>query len=201
MKLIIVRHGETDRNINAHLIDLGSESVPLNGTGLRQGEAVAKRLAREKIDVIVCSDLLRAKQTAALIQRYHPGLDIQYSSQLRERDSGDYAHRSVADRETAQQASGLGFRDWRPNGGESIRDVKIRAGQWLEQCRKTYPDRTVLMVSHGFFIFTLLEWAVEEGAEVAREKYRHHNSAVTTLDLPLGGAARVIHLNDIRHLR
>lgn len=199
MRLIIVRHGETDRNVDRHLPG-DNRSTPMNANGQRQTEAVARRLADEKIHIIYSSDLPRAKATTEAIAIYHPDVPIVFSTELRERNSGEYFNRTVAEREAAQQASGQSFRDWQPKGGESLNDVKRRAGRWLKLHRKKDADCTVLVVSHGLFIFTLLEWAVEEGAEVEKEKYSHLNTGVTILDVPLEGPSMVINLNDTSHL-
>jgi len=60
--LIVIRHGETDWN-RQHRFQ-GQIDVPLNETGLLQADRLAQRLADEPIDVLLASDLLRARQTA-----------------------------------------------------------------------------------------------------------------------------------------
>ena len=66
MELILIRHGETAWNAERRL--QGHLDVALNATGLQQAQALAAALKSEKLDVIVCSDLQRAQQTAALHQ-------------------------------------------------------------------------------------------------------------------------------------
>ena len=63
-ELILIRHGETDWN--RELRFQGQVDVPLNATGLEQARRVALRLQTEAfgIDHLVCSDLLRTRQTA-----------------------------------------------------------------------------------------------------------------------------------------
>ena len=70
VRLILVRHGETDWNRHARL--QGSTDLPLSQTGRAQGLAVSKRLSREKIDVLVSSPLLRAAETARMISDAQP---------------------------------------------------------------------------------------------------------------------------------
>ena len=63
-ELYVMRHGETDWN-RQHRFQ-GQIDVPLNDAGLAQAQRLARRLADESFDVIVTSDLLRARSTAEL---------------------------------------------------------------------------------------------------------------------------------------
>lgn len=199
MKLIIVRHGETDRNINDFLE--GHNDVPLNVTGKSQVDLLAKRLSTEHIDRIYSSDLVRAKETAKTIATFHPSAPVVIDKELRERDSGMFAHRPVADKRAAQQASGQHFRDWQPEGGESLRQVKERSGRWYVTHRVSDAGKTILIVSHGLFLSTLMEWALEDGADVEKEEYRHENAAITILDIPLTGSVTPLVINNTQHLK
>ena len=66
MKLIIVRHAESEANSKG--ISQGYknewEDTPLSGKGEQQAKKVAQRLKSEEISLIYSSDLKRAKQTA-----------------------------------------------------------------------------------------------------------------------------------------
>ncbi len=197
MKLIIVRHGETDKNLMPTHRGI---DAPLNKTGRLQSESVARRLAKEKINIIYSSDLRRARQTTDAILSLQPNVKVVYTKELRERNSGKSASQSKNEKETAQKMSGQSVHDWRPEGGESLRDLKDRSGQWLDTHRTQDAEKTILIVSHGLFIYTLLACAIEEGAEIENELYQHRNAAVTILDVPEKGVVKVIHLNDTAHL-
>lgn len=67
MNLLVVRHGQTNYNLN-HII-LSKTDDPLNETGISQAQTTAKNLEREKIDLIISSPLRRAKQTAEIINK------------------------------------------------------------------------------------------------------------------------------------
>lgn len=80
MRLILIRHGQTDANLR-HELDTGFPGTPLNPTGLAQAASLVERLADQPIEVVMASDITRARQTAeplaaarniALIS--HPGL-------------------------------------------------------------------------------------------------------------------------------
>ena len=65
-ELIVIRHGETDWN-RQHRFQ-GQIDVPLNAIGMAQAERLGERLAHEAIDVLVSSDLQRARRTAQPLQ-------------------------------------------------------------------------------------------------------------------------------------
>jgi broad specificity phosphatase PhoE len=199
LKLIIVRHGETDRNRFG--LHMGHAEVSLNDTGRQQAEYIAGRLASEPINTIYSSDLLRAKETARAISRRHPEAQLVLDPELRERNSGVFSTQPISEHEAARRASGQHYRDWKPPRGESLREVKNRAGRWYAQHRQKDANKTILVVSHGLFIYTLLEWAIEDGADVERSLLRHHNAAITILEVPGVGAAHIIQLNDTTHLK
>ncbi|MDO4718652.1 MAG: histidine phosphatase family protein [Propionibacteriaceae bacterium] len=64
MRLILVRHGETDSNV-AKALDTGFPGSPLNERGVAQAHALVDALAAEPIDALFSSDLPRARQTVA----------------------------------------------------------------------------------------------------------------------------------------
>ena len=65
MKLLLVRHGETDWNLARRY--QGQSAVPLNQKGIQQAEQLARRLSGEKIDAIYSSDSPRALETATQV--------------------------------------------------------------------------------------------------------------------------------------
>lgn len=84
MRLILVRHGESEANAKG--INQGQYlDTPLTKKGVEQAKKVAKRLKEEKIDMIYSSDLIRAKQTAREINKFHD-LKIIFDKRIREKD-------------------------------------------------------------------------------------------------------------------
>jgi len=63
MRLIMIRHGQTDANL-AHQLDTGFPGTPLNATGQAQAAGLVERLKDEPIEAIMASDIVRARQTA-----------------------------------------------------------------------------------------------------------------------------------------
>src|SRR5580704_18147328 len=85
MTILLVRHGETDGNA-ARILQ--RPEVPLNTRGMRQAEQLAQRLSAHGFVHIVCSDLLRARMTAAPLAA-RAGIEIEESPLLQERNFGD----------------------------------------------------------------------------------------------------------------
>ena len=63
--IYVTRHGQTDWNVQKKV--MGRCDEPLNETGLQQAEETRNNLLNTKIDIIICSPLQRAKQTAEVI--------------------------------------------------------------------------------------------------------------------------------------
>ncbi|MGE5717958.1 MAG: histidine phosphatase family protein, partial [Acidobacteriota bacterium] len=66
MLVRIARHGESEGNFAGSL--QGSRfDTPLSARGSRQAEYLAIRLARDAIDAVWASPLIRARETAAIV--------------------------------------------------------------------------------------------------------------------------------------
>ena len=136
--LYLVRHGETVDN--AAQIMQGQTPGKLNATGIKQAEEVARKMAGERIDVFVSSDLYRSIQTCEIIARPHHA-PVETTPLLRERDWGDFTGRFIPSLPKDPK-------DW-PDNIESIEKMKSRAQNFITWLRVAYPDKTILAVGHG----------------------------------------------------
>ena len=83
MNLLLIRHGATKANIDKRF--QGTLDYPLSEEGKKQAELLAARLKDERISMIYTSDLIRAKDTAEEIKRYHDKkIALEVMPQLRE---------------------------------------------------------------------------------------------------------------------
>lgn len=65
MKILVARHGQTDWNMEKRI--QGRTDIQLNNKGVEQAYKIKENLKKEDIDLIFCSPLKRAKQTANII--------------------------------------------------------------------------------------------------------------------------------------
>ena len=84
-RVIVVRHGETEWNVAARIQGHGDSN--LTSAGRDQARAIGARLARERIDAMISSDLGRAAETARLIAE-RCALPIELDARFRERAFG-----------------------------------------------------------------------------------------------------------------
>ena len=84
--IYLVRHGQTDWNLEKKT--QGHTDISLNDNGREQAKLVSKVIKDYKIDKIYSSDLLRARETADIINEKF-GLNILTDNRLREINYGD----------------------------------------------------------------------------------------------------------------
>jgi broad specificity phosphatase PhoE len=96
-KLILVRHGHTPLNRPGDDERLRSWlDVPLDQTGIEEATRTAAALARYPIQVIYCSDLRRARQTAEVLRRRIKA-PVVATSELRPWNLGAFGGQRVKD--------------------------------------------------------------------------------------------------------
>lgn len=153
-KIILVRHGETEANRRSHFAE--SDEIPLTETGRLQARQLALRLAREfRPAVLLSSRFLRARETSEIIA-HSLDLETEVIAGIHERDFGCLKGHPYA--RMADQMSLDSRYDpfhawmWKPEGGESQEDVRLRAGSVLDSLRVRYGEQQVIVVCHGAVI-------------------------------------------------
>lgn len=153
-QIILIRHGETAWNAERRL--QGHLDIPLNREGERQAALLAGALASSTIDLIVASDLGRARQTAQAVASLR-GLAVQSDPALRERAYGGFEGLLYSEIEARFPAD---FAAWQardvdarlPAGkhqGESFRDFYARTTSAILAWGVGHPGKTVVLVAHG----------------------------------------------------
>lgn len=148
-KLYIVRHGKTSWNEKGLL--QGSTDIELNPDGIKEAKELALKLDLSKIDICISSPLKRARQTAKILVGNK--LKIIYDDLLKERGFGNYEGKKINYDLIGKQWDYL-LND-SSNGIESIKDCLDRAKIFLDKIKKEYPNKNILIVSHGGFIKAL----------------------------------------------
>jgi broad specificity phosphatase PhoE len=157
--LWLVRHGQTDWNLEGRWQGQSSLAPGLNDIGRAQALAVRAQLKGMHISAIYSSDLLRARQTAGLFAE-PLGLTVTLEPRLREINLGvwegmpsDEIER-LYPRELAER--GRDPLHAQAPQGESPLEVAERVIPAVDDIAEKYPGRTVLIVAHGVSLAVIL---------------------------------------------
>jgi broad specificity phosphatase PhoE len=143
--IVVVRHGETEWS--AALKHTSRTDVPLAPAGRRRAHELAPELSGRDFDLVLCSPLRRARETAELAGFPEPTID----PDLREWDYGEYEGLTT-DEIRALRAGWNLWQDGCP-GGETPDQVGARADRVLERLRAAGGD--ALMFAHGHILRVL----------------------------------------------
>ena len=153
IELLLIRHGETDAN--RELRFQGHVDLPLNDTGHEQARRVGVRLASETIDSLICSDLLRAQQTAWPVAQQAPHLhhNTTHYPELREQSFGVVDGMRVADIKAQYPQAWAQWILFEPDdcfeAGESTRQFHSRVMALVNQLAQQHAGQTLAVVTHG----------------------------------------------------
>lgn len=144
MRLFVIRHGQTNWNLEGKM--QGSTNIPLNETGIKQAEGARKTVNNLDIDLIICSTLDRAKQTAEIVNK-DTNAPIIYDERIMERNYGEFE---------GESSKGINFREYlnyydnkEIKGGETIQEFCKRVFGFLEEIEQRYKNKTILLSTHG----------------------------------------------------
>ncbi|MDR9388691.1 MAG: histidine phosphatase family protein [Balneolaceae bacterium] len=181
--LYILRHGQTDYNLNRKIQGRGI-NAPLNETGRWQASQVAEVLREKPIERLYSSGMDRAIQTANIIGEVK-GLDNSPHKELDEMDFGrleglDYNDDQVELQWLIQEWS-KGNGQARTTGGESAIEVFERANtKFQELLAGADPDESLAFVLHGRLIRILMSQWMGLGYE-GMSLFAHHNACINYL--------------------
>jgi probable phosphoglycerate mutase len=166
-RFIVVRHGETQWNIQQRI--QGHGDSPLTARGEAQADAIAARLAQEKFDALIASDLGRAIQTAQRIAA-RTGHAVVPDARLRERNFGIGEGLTYA--EIDQRFPGAFSRtqemdpDYLVPGGETRRHFHHRVMMAFEALALEHHGKRIAVVAHGGVLAAI--YRVVHGIPVAQ---------------------------------
>ncbi len=156
MRLLLMRHGQTDLNVQKRL--QGSTDIPLNEVGREQAKKTGVALKEQGIQItkVISSPLGRAMETGHLVSGI-PMEEIEVAPELIEMCFGVLETQIVE--EVAPEFMDCFFEHPEtyipPDGGESYEDAMERVGILIEKLRSRMvaeewkKEDVVLLVSHG----------------------------------------------------
>jgi len=152
MRLLLVRHGETEWNRHRRIQGCRS-NTQLDEVGYGQADKIAALLKQQGIDAIYSSPLKRATNTAQAIAAAC-GLQVRTMPELQEIDAGELDGLSERDMSQGYLAFWSEWRKGDPSlrlpGGESLEDLRRRAWWALDRILERHSDGTVAVVGHLF---------------------------------------------------
>lgn len=151
MKIYFVRHGQTVSNKKGTVT--GHIDSPLSDEGVEQTKKTALEIS-SNFSYIYCSDLLRCKQTAEILNQ-KLNLSIQYDARLRERDFGSLSGKKFSEIDSTgkvKERDKNQLYNYRPYGGESVEDVKKRLFNFINDLSRKKTQGKILVVTHGGII-------------------------------------------------
>ena len=152
-RLIFVRHAQTDANAKHYL--QGQSDGVLNETGIAQAARISAVLKDFFIEKIYSSDQKRALATAQAIAGNHPA-EVQPDSRLQEWNCGDWDLMEAAVFHQMVKDEGITPASFAPPNGETFQDVRRRAEAILTEILSQSEGKSVLVVSHGDFIRSMI---------------------------------------------
>lgn len=140
IKITYFVHGTTVDNEKR--ISSGWSDAELSELGVIQAIELKDKIKDKKFDVVFCSDLKRASDSAKLT--FEGNVPIVSDKRLRECDYGKYnAQPSVIVEPMQEKCIVDRFPD-----GESCEDVKIRIADFLEFIKQNYDGKSIAIVAH-----------------------------------------------------
>jgi len=149
VKVILIRHGETDWNTKQ--IFRGRKDIPLNEVGLAQAKAVGVSLSDIQIDAVYSSPLGRALETAKVLAESR-SLEVELEEGFIDIDFGKW--QGITHEKVKEEYESL-YEMWLKNpqmvtfpGGESLKDVRKRSIEALEKVINKHTGKMLAIVSH-----------------------------------------------------
>ncbi len=142
-ELWLIRHGETEWSIAKR--HTGRTDIPLTPEGERQASELKKTLAGRRFSLVLCSPLVRARETSRLAGY---GNEANVTDDLLEWDYGIYEGKTT--QEIRQEKSDWSIWTTSIPQGESIEQVSRRAQRVILQAQKA--DGDVVLFAHAHIL-------------------------------------------------
>lgn len=183
MKLILIRHGETNWN-KKRILQGGLSDIELNEKGLKQAKKTAEFLSNKKIDLIFSSPMKRAIVTATQIANNHD-LEINIDKDFLERKYGDLegTDYNKLDENLNQVIKENLFEKKKI---EKLGDFKERVGKKIFKILSENKNKTVVVVSHSSTTKMIIKILLNEEPKERNPDISTTPASITTLNLDDG---------------
>ncbi len=152
MEIAVIRHGETEENIE-HICQ-GQSHGTLSAKGRKQAYELGEELRGESFDLVIASDLRRAADTAQII--FGDRVEILHDPRLRER--------GLTPLQGGKLNSSVNYCA-HIDGCESMESMERRVRSLLSELKSLHPEKRVVLVSHGLTIRVIT--SICQGVDIA----------------------------------
>lgn len=191
----MVRHALPERK----QVDHGSADPGLADDGHRQAEHLAGYLATESIDAIYVSPMMRARETAAPLER-RLGMTATVVDGVAEwdRDSSEYVPIEQLKAEGDPRFDDLTGELWA--GTDPVEEFEGRVAAAIDGLIGDNPSRTIVVVCHGGVINHVLAGVL--GLEQRRPGFFYPNyTSIHRVAASRSGVRSIVTINETSHLR
>ncbi len=177
MNLFVIRHGQTDINLNNQINSLNDDD--LNETGIIQANEARQIINKIDYDFIVCSPLKRAKHTAEIINIKNK--KIIYDERIIERDAGELTKKSLDNINSDDWWNINPKEDYKD--AETVANVILRVNDFINDIKNKYNNKNVLIVTHGGISKVIHAYFYGIPEDGVLEKYKCDNCEVKSYQI------------------
>lgn len=201
MKLILIRHGETEWNKQRRIQGCRSDTR-LSQKGLQDADRLAAALCKERIDAIYSSPMKRASETAQVVAEACK-VKVQVLNELREIDAGAldglFERELSGSYETAWREMCSGNASTPLPDGESLQDLQKRTSWAIDRMLERHIDGTVVVVAHLLTNLAIVCQAL--GIDLSLiARLKQAPASISVLEMTTQGNSLLL-LNDTCHLQ
>lgn len=177
MKIYVVRHGETNVNLENRINSINDDD--LNETGILQAKEVGKKMTKIEYDFIIASPLIRTQHTAKLLNTKNK--EIICDNRLIERNAGIFTKQLIENIDSDDWWNLYPKKDYKD--AETVKNVLNRVYDFLDEIKKLYKEKNIILVTHGGTskaISCYFKGIPEDGN---LEAYSHNNCEIHEFDI------------------
>lgn len=201
LKLYIVRHGETEFNVQKRM--QGRLDSPLTQRGIDTSKSLGEHLEHTKFDRIFCSPSPRAVRTAEIINGNRTS-NIEIEDELREMNLADWEGKSKEELEQLYPEEYKIFWNepqlFKPKEGEDFQQVQDRAVALIKKLIAENEKGNILIVTHSVVILTIVKYFLNYPLQRLWEPPYIHGTSLTLITA-IDGEIRLESIGDVCHIR
>ncbi len=198
MKLILVRHGETQKN-TSELLHAPNDPETLDEKGVKQMEATAKFLLNLKPQSLYSSNSRRAIQSGKILSQTL-AIPLSIVDGFQERSWGALSGKSWPEIKKLLDLMTLEERYiYQPQQGESWKNFETRLANAIESIIAANPNKTAVIILHGGAIRALIPYLLKVPRDESF-KYDPDNASLTVFNSNANGIFINEGINDTSHL-